>query len=169
MSLSVGLPMLLASVFLQAGLLPELFVRGGRPDLVLLVVVSWSILGRDLEGIAWAFVGGMLLDLFSGAPFGVSSLGLVAVAYVAGLGRGRVGRRNVVLPLLMAALGTTLFHAVTLAMLVLLGLQSPTWLASLQYVTLPSGLLNLALVLPIFFLLGFVHSWLHPQRKKMSS
>lgn len=164
MSLSVGLPLLIIGTLLQGGLLPLLAVRGGRPDIILLIIVSWSVLGRDWEGMVWAFVGGMLLDLFSGAPLGVSSVGLLLAAFVAGTGTGVIGRFNVFFPVVMIAAGTLVYHASSFVLLVLLGLQPATWMPSLLYVTLPSGLLNLGLIIPAFLLLGFVHSWLHPRR-----
>lgn len=163
MNLATGLPLLIVSTMLQSTLLAHLRLLGGQPDLVLLIVVSWSLLGRNPEGMAWAFVGGLLLDLFSGAPLGVSSVGLVLAAFVAGLGPGQVSRNNVVLPPVMILVGTAIYHGVTLALLVALDLQPPAWLDSLSYVTLPSGLLNLALVLPVFQLLGLLYARSHPR------
>jgi rod shape-determining protein MreD len=169
MNLAIGLPLLVLSVMLQGSVLPWLRVRGGQPDLVLLIVVSWSLLGKNVEGLAWAFAGGLLLDLFSGAPLGVSSIGLVAAAYIAGLGKGEVTHKNVVLPPVMVLTGTGIYHVVTLVMLVGLGLHSPTWLDSLSYVTLPSAVLNFLLILPIFRLLGLLHARLYQRQKSVIS
>ena len=149
---------------LQSSLLAELRIQGGQPDLVLLIVVSWSLLSRDVEGLAWAFVGGLFLDLFSGAPLGVSAVGLLLAAFVTGLGKGQITRDNLVLPLVMIVAGTAIYHVVTLVLLVAVGLHPPTWSDSLSYVTLPSGLLNLALVLPAFRLLGLLYARLHPRK-----
>ena len=164
MSLATGLPLLLVSAMLQASALAGLRIQGGQLDLVLLVVISWSLLGRDVEGLAWGFTGGLLLDLFSGAPLGVSSVGLVLAAFVAGLGKGPVYSDNLLLPPVMTLAGTLIYHLVTLALLVALGLQPPTWSESLTYVTLPSGLLNLALSLPVFRLLARLYARLHPRK-----
>lgn len=161
MNLAAGLPVLIVSALLQSNVLSLFRLQGGQPDLVLLVVVAWSLLGRDAEGIAWAFAGGLLLDLFSGAPLGVSSVGLVLAAFVAGLGTGKIGPDNIALPPLMGIAGTLIFHVTTLLLLVAFGLQPPTWLDSLSYVTLPSGLLNLVLVLPVFRLMGLLYARLH--------
>jgi rod shape-determining protein MreD len=163
-NLATGLPLLFLSVLLQAGVLTHLRLLGGQPDLVLLIVVSWSLLGRNPEGIVWAFAGGLLLDLFSGAPLGVSSVGLVLAAYVAGVGKGQVGLNNVVLPPVMILLGTAIYHSVTLALLVALGMYPPLWMDSLTYVTLPSGILNFVLVWPIFRSLGFLYARLRSRR-----
>ena len=165
MSLWIGLPLVLISALLRGSLLTELRVQGGRPDLVLMIALSWSILGRDAEGLVWAFVGGLFLDLLSGAPLGVSSFGLVLAAFVAGVGRRTVRRRqNILLPIVMTVIGTAIYHLTTLVLLVLLRLQPPTWVPSLVYVTLPSGGLNLAFIVPIFLSLGMLYARLHPQR-----
>lgn len=167
MNLALGLPLLILAAMLQGSLLPYLRIQGGQPDLVLLVVVSWSLLGRNLEGMAWAFAGGIFLDLFSGAPLGVSSMGLVLAAFVTGLGGAPVERRNLFLPPVMALIGTAAFHATTLVALVVLGLQPPTWSASLSYVTLPSALLNFAIALPTFRLVGLLYARLHPRQRSL--
>lgn len=169
MNLIVGLPLMLLGVMLQGSVLAHLRFRGGQPDLVLLVVVAWSLLKRGAEGMVWAFTGGLLLDLFSGAPPGVSSVGLVMAAYVAGLGPGRVTRKNVLLPLVMAVVGTAIFHGVTLLLLVALDLQPATWREILSYVTLPSAALNLALALPVFQLVGLLHTRLYPRIRSVKS
>lgn len=169
MNLAVGLPLLIVSVMLEGSLLPQLRVQGGQPDLVLLIVISWSLLSRNVEGLAWAFAGGLLLDLFSGAPLGVSSVGLVMAAYVAGLGKGQVTYKNVVLPPVMALVGTAIFHVTTLVLLVALGLYPPTWADSLRYVTLPSAVFNLALVFPVFWPLGILYARLYRRQRSVSA
>jgi rod shape-determining protein MreD len=164
-NLAAGLPLLILGAMLQGSLLAHLRIQGGQADLVLLVVVAWSLLSRNLEGMAWAFAGGLFLDLFSGAPLGVSSIGLVLAAFLTGLGRAPVDRNNIILPPVMALVGTAIYHVSTLVLLVALGLQPPTWTASLSYVTLPSLLLNFALALPIFRLMGLLYARLHPRQR----
>ena len=59
----LSIPLLGVAAALQASLMPQIRLLGGEPDLVFLLVIAWAI-NRELEdGVIWAFVGGILLDL----------------------------------------------------------------------------------------------------------
>src|SRR5690349_21726277 len=94
----MGVPWWLASGILFAAALTQssFFPAAGlvrvRPDLVLQCVVAWAVLRGAREAVVWAFVGGMLADLFSGGPFGASALALVIVAYCSSVGDSGVFR-----------------------------------------------------------------------------
>ena len=65
-----------------------LWFAGGRPDLVLLLAASWSILRGTHEGSLAGVGGGLLLDLFSATPFGLNAALLGLMGLVTGLGEG---------------------------------------------------------------------------------
>jgi rod shape-determining protein MreD len=164
MSLGVGIPLTLLAAMLQASLVAELRGVGAQPDLVVLIVVAWALLNREREGLFWAFAGGLALDLFSGAPLGISSLALLPVAFVAGLSEQQVFRHNVVLPLAIMAAGGLVYHALYLGLLRLSMGYPVNWSESLLYVTLPSLFLDVVLIIPFFRLLGPLHDRLHPRQ-----
>jgi len=143
--------LLLAGVaLLQTTLAPHLSIIGGRPQFVLLTVVSWALLRGGREGVVWGFAGGVMLDLLSGAPFGITTLPLLLVGYLSGLGEINVFRANFLLPGLVALAATLLFNTVVLLLMQLLG-QSVFWEPALLHVILPAVVANL-LVLPLFYL-----------------
>ena len=59
--------LVVAAAVIHVTWLPRLPVR---PDLMLVLVVAWSLLRGVEEGLLWAFIGGVLLDLLSVGPFG---------------------------------------------------------------------------------------------------
>ena len=71
---------------------------GASPNLVLLLTVSWVLLRGRGEGILIGLVGGLMLDAFSGAPFGLATGSLVIVTYLTGLGEINVFRTAKFLP-----------------------------------------------------------------------
>ncbi len=143
--------LLLAGIaLLQTTLAPHLSFISGQPQFMLLTVVSWSLLRGGREGVIWGFIGGMMLDLLSGAPLGVLTLPLLLVGYLSGLGEFNVFRANFLLPGLVALVATLLYNALVLFLLQILG-QSVEWNAALLHVVLPALLLNL-LVLPLVYL-----------------
>lgn len=157
----VGLPLLAFAAVLQATLLPQLPLFGGTVDLVLLLSLSWTLAGEWRGGPIWALMGGLCLDLLSGGPFGANALGLVVVAYAASLTEGRIWNSHVLLPLAAALVGTVMYHVIYLLTLAVTG-YSVSWSLSLTQVTLPTVLLNTFLMLPIYQLMRWLHSVVHP-------
>ena len=62
---------------LDASLGPYLAIGNAVPHLVLVLGVIWSIAAGIEGGIAWAFVGGLVLDALLGRPLGASAFALL--------------------------------------------------------------------------------------------
>jgi len=168
------IPFLLVVAVLQSAAAPRLQVSGARPDLMLLSVVSWSLLAafraRELQyageppsllrgindGVVWGFVGGIFLDLFSTAPFGLSALALMVAALVVGVFSVGVSGSGFILVPLMAVAGTLTFHTVFLAGLTLTS-RPVFWNAAVTQVILPSVVFNLVLIPLVYGLLSLVN------------
>ena len=124
--------------------MPHLTIMGVKPDLMLLMVISWSLLRGAQEGVIWALVGGIGLDLLSGAPFGTSTVALVTLSLVAGLGELSVFRTHIALPLIATLIATLAYDLFFLLLLHMQGC-SIAWADSLIKVVLPSTLFNVLL------------------------
>jgi len=149
-------PLLVVVALLQVTVAPHLTLLGARSDLMLLTVVSWSLLRGPREGIMWGFVGGLCLDLFSGGPFGLSALTLMAIGFFSGLGEMNVYRSRIALPII-AALTATLIHGFLYLSLSYIMGRSAAWLDTLLQVMLPSTLFNSLLVVPIYAIFRWLH------------
>ena len=167
MSLQLGLPLLLSSALIQAIILPRLRMYGGQPDLVVILVLAWAILDHKQEGMMWAFIGGLCLDLLSGTPLGISSLVLVPITYLVSLTEAQVYRTNILLPLLLTGGGTLAYHLGYLLSIRFLVGMSVTWLQVIWYVTLPSLLFDMIIILPILWILRPWYDRLHPQQMRI--
>jgi len=106
---SLMLPLLGLARILQATVTERFVLFGVKPDLVLLLVLGWTLIHGGRSGVVWAFLGGIWLDIFSGGPMGASSLALMAAVWVAGLGHRTLYRYNILVPLLAGILGTLAF------------------------------------------------------------
>jgi rod shape-determining protein MreD len=157
----IGLPLLALAAVVQATVLSLLHVGGGTVDLVLLLALSWTLIGEWQGGALWGLMGGLCLDLLSGGPVGAHALGLVVVAYLASLSEGRFWRSHVLLPLATVLLCTVLYHLLYLGVLAATG-HPVAWLPSLVQVTLPAVLLNTLLMLPVYHSVRWLHHILHP-------
>lgn len=162
----IGIPLLILAATLDATLMAEFRIGGGAPDLVFLLVMSWALLSTVQEALLWAVVGGVLKDTLSVAPLGTSALGMVVVVFVADALFGQVRRTNLVIPPVVAAAGTIVYHLGIMVVLGIVGYGLPLG-TGLWYVTLPTMIYNLILILPVFRAVGLIHQWLTPRRVRL--
>jgi rod shape-determining protein MreD len=164
-----GMPLLIfIASLLQSTVTARLVVRGVKPDLVLIIIVIGSLIYGGKAAMLWAFIGGIALDLFSGGPLGISSLGLMPAALVAGLGHRVLSRYHLFVPLGASALGTLIYGLIYVGLLTFLreasqtplfntialpAYQLPFW-ATLQDVIVPATVYNTTIVL---FLIPFLN------------
>ena len=98
-------------------LLSRINLWGARPDLMLLVVLVWAVVRSMDEGMVWGFVGGLIIDLFSGGPLGTTALALLTVAFLTGQPWGQGIGSPVIRLLLLAFAAGLAYHLVLLAVL----------------------------------------------------
>jgi rod shape-determining protein MreD len=135
---------------LQSTVMPKITLLGVHPDLVLMAVTSWSLLRGAEEGMLWALVSGVILDLLSGAPFGVYSLTLLVIGFAAGLGQRNMLRIDILAPIIVIPLTTLVYLLIVATLLKVLGWEM-AWGARLKAILLPSILVN-SLAMPFIYL-----------------
>lgn len=151
----LSLPVLALAAALQSTLIPQLRIADGQPDLVLLLVLSWSFRARLEEGLTWAFIGGLLQDLLSLTPLGTSSLTLIVISYSAHTIGQQLYSLNPLAIIILGMFSTLAKYSVSVLLFVLIGLR-PDLLSSIRYVLMPTLLYNLLLLLPIYGLVRFI-------------
>ena len=156
MNIYATILLLIAIVIMQATAMPHLTIMDVKPDLMLLMVISWSLLRGAQEGVIWALVGGMGLDLLSGAPFGTSTVPLVIISLLAGVGELSVFRTHITLPLIATLIATLAYDLFFLLLLHMQG-RSIAWADSLTKVVLPSTLFNVLLAPFVYKALYWLH------------
>ncbi len=160
----LSLPILVIATALSASILPQLVSFGvgllgnvspilnntrGQLNLVMLLVLAWSIRSDLASGFIWALVGGILLDLYSATPIGASSAALMIIVYGANGAARQLYRMRIVTLLAMTLLATLFFQVYTYCALLLLGLSYDIPMV-IRLVYLPTLLYNLAGALPIY-------------------
>jgi rod shape-determining protein MreD len=148
--------LLISVALIQSAVMPHLTLWGVKPDLMLLVVISWSLLRGAREGIVWGFIGGLCLDLLSGAPFGLSALALLIVSFFSGLGEATVFRTYIMLPLATVFVASLIYDLIFLLALRTLG-WSVAWLDSFIRLVLPASLLNVLLTPLVYPTMRWLH------------
>ena len=147
--------LLIALVVLQTTLAPHVTVLGVHPDLPLIAVTAWSLLRGTEEGMLWALIAGVAMDFLSGAPFGMSTLPLLIVAFGAGLSQRGIFRFDLVIPILVIPVATLVYQATMLAWLKAFG-WPVSWVDGLSRIILPSVLINTFLMPGFYWLLRLI-------------
>jgi rod shape-determining protein MreD len=149
-SLYIAIPVMGLLAVIQTAILPQFSVAGVSPQLLFLVALSWGLL-RDLrDGLVWAFIAGIWVDLFSIAPVGVSSLAFMAALAATIPLQQILPPRRLLSAILLAGLGTLIYLTLYLAALRVFG-HTLTFNGLIEL--LPILLLNLILIAPIYLIL----------------
>ena len=140
-----------AAAILQTSIVSSLDVRGGAPDLVLVLLVAIALLHGAIAGAAAGFAAGLLVDVATLATLGVSSLLLTVAGYWAGRYGETTGRDRTHAPVAAVFVVTVLATAAGYALHFLIGHP-----VSARHVfvsaLLPTVVLNVLLTVPVFAL-----------------
>lgn len=148
-SIYIAIPLMMVLSLLQTAVMPYFTIADLSPQLPLLVALAWGYLHSVDEGVQWAFVGGLAIDLFSMTPLGVTAISyLLAVTAVVWIQK-EFPPSHFLLPAVLAAVATIIFLLCDLILLRLFGI-----LSNFQAVTTlwPLILLNTAVALPVYWL-----------------
>ena len=96
----------LISLILQSTLFPHLTVAGVKPDLVLILVVFYTLLHGSREGALVGAIGGLLQDLLLGQNIGMNALAKIMVGYLFGLLEKKIYKENLLIPMAILFLAT---------------------------------------------------------------
>jgi len=138
---------ILAAALLQSTMGSHLAIFTARPDLVLILVVTYSVSRGGEEGLLVGLFGGLLVDLLSAVPFGTATLSMGAIGLATGLGEANVYRANLVIQLLAVFLATAFYHSIIMLTLQAIGWKVE-WISTLALQTVPGAVLN-AILAPV--------------------
>jgi rod shape-determining protein MreD len=122
-----------------------------RPDIVLLLIVTYSVVRGVGEGLLGGLVGGFMVDMLSAVPFGTATLGMGLIGLLTGLGNANVYRANFIIPLVAVFLSTVFYHSFLMLALQADG-RTVDWISTLALQTVPGAFLN-AVLAPLAFYL----------------
>ena len=137
----------------QATLLPYLKIMGLRIDIVMILVVCWILIKDVDDGVVWAIIGGLFLDLMSLAPFGTYVLALVPVVAVTSFFKALIPVYHSLLPFAVIPIASILYNLTANLVLVIFGAPGE-WPATVALIVLPATLVDSVAGLLIFWLIS---------------
>jgi rod shape-determining protein MreD len=137
-SIYLTLPLLVILLVLQVTVSPYIELLGVAPQLLFIVTVVWGLFYGLQQGLIWAFVAGILIDLFSAGPLGATSLALMAGVSAAVYAKRLVPQQHFLIPAALGALASLVFWFVYI---LLLRILVPFMIDSLDFLSI-AGLTN---------------------------
>ena len=163
----LALPILLLAAAAQASVMPQIRFWDGAPDLVFLLVLAWSIHAPLEESVTWALLGGILQDLLSVAPLGLSSVGLVVIVFAVHSLTRQFHRVGLIL-LAGLTLAGTLFQQMTVWLLFAILGFAMHFQDDFNYVMIPTIIYNFALIWPVYLFVRLIQWRLVSSSRRMS-
>ncbi len=152
----------------QIGVLSHIHLQAGKIDLILLVIVALSLLSRiKLDDIVLiGFVSGFIMGFISAEPILLVILYYLGASVLAFVIRTRVWK--IPLITMFFCVGVSMFFHLTLfgGYLLLLTDAKIAFSDIFQGVLMPSLMLNIILVIPVYFLVNEIWRWFYPYEEE---
>lgn len=146
---------------LQSSVMSHITLLSGFADLPLVMLAAWSIQPQVDSSWQWAFLTSLFVGFVSRIPWPAVGLGYFSVVVMSLVLRRRVWQAPLVAMLTVTVVGTLVSHLLTYAALGIGGNFLPA-AEVVGLVTLPSLLLNLLFVIPVYVLMRDLARWVYP-------
>ena len=166
MAILIAIPIFTVMLIVQSAVLSRIPLVQGTADLVLLVLIAWSLQRRVKTAWHWGVIGGLMAGFVSALPLGVPLISYLFVVGFALILRRRVWQAPILAMFVTVFFGTLIVHFIDLIALRLVG-NPLSWLEALNMITLPSVLINLLLAIPAYAIFADLANWLHPEQLEM--
>jgi rod shape-determining protein MreD len=143
------------AALLQVVTVSSLFVGGGAPDLLLVVVVALGLARGSVAGAVFGFAGGLVVDTVTLDTLGITSLVLTLAGFWAGRYAETTARDRRLAPLLAVGAITLLAAVFEVVLHYLLG-EDVVLRTALVTALAPAFVLNLILAIPVYRLVRLV-------------
>ncbi|MBE0696578.1 MAG: hypothetical protein IH586_06615 [Anaerolineaceae bacterium] len=162
MPVLLAIPILAFALMLQTIILSTLPLLNGYADLVLLVLIAWSLQERVRSAWIWSILAGLMVGYVSALPLFVPVAGYLLATGMSRLFLRRVWQSPILAMFLVTFVGSLLNQGITMAVLIFNGTPLPLG-DSLNLVVLPGTLLNLLLALPVYAIITDLAQWFYPE------
>jgi rod shape-determining protein MreD len=149
MSYYTGIVFLFFLAMVEASVLPLFRISGVQPNLTLIFLITWLIIRGEEEAYVLIPIGGVLLGLVDGAMLGPAVIALAPLAILQELRGSQFASGGLVMAIAFTAVMSLVYNFTYLAVFTLNG-ESGTWLIAATKVILPSLLLNVIVLLPVY-------------------
>jgi rod shape-determining protein MreD len=115
MHLIIAAAVAVAAALAEFTVVPHINIGEAAPHPVLAFGVIWVIAGGLEAGLAWAFVGGLALDILGQRPLGSSGFSLLVAIGTASIIGGLLGRVRIAAPVVATVIASLLYSMLLFA------------------------------------------------------
>ncbi|MFN2135071.1 MAG: rod shape-determining protein MreD [Candidatus Promineifilaceae bacterium] len=155
----IAVPIMALLTVLQVAVLPQLPFLAVTPSFPFLFAMAWSLLNNVEEGMVWAFIGGLFMDIFTIAPAGGLAICYVLAVLAVSLIEDFLPPNRLLVPLVLTALATAVQQLLYMVYLRLFGLTAAMSVSSFLQLVFWQALL----VIPIYWALYLIKRTLQPR------
>ena len=152
---------------LQSTLFPEITILGVIPDTALVLIVSYAILRREIEGALFGMFVGFVQDAASGMFIGIFAMLGFVIGYVCGKPFKNFFKDNYFLPFFIVVLAS-LAHQFALYIATVLFTGQVNFFHYARTIILPKTIYTASLSVPIYAFLHFINLRLERREKNLS-
>ena len=156
MSYYVGIGLLFFVALIEVSVLPMFRVYGLQPNLTLVLLIAWLIIRGEEEAYVLIPIGGVLLGLVESAPMGTALLALAPIAVLQEIRGSQLGQGGIAMAIAFTIVMSLVYNFTYLLVFTLSG-ESGSWLLAVTNVLLPATLLNVVVLVPLYFLFSLVN------------
>lgn len=157
-----GLFLITFAVILQNTIVTRVNLLVGAADLALLVLLSWILQSREASFWKWGIATGLLIGFSSALPIWVPILGYSLVVGMVTLLQKRIWQAPYWMLLASTFFGTIIVYGLEIFAIWVFGTPLDLEL-TFSIVVLPSVILNILFILPVYFFVGEVSKIVFPK------
>lgn len=158
----IAIPIMLILAVLQITAISRIVLFNGTADLVLLAVAAWGVRERGKNVFLWAFIGGLFISFASAMPLFTPIIPYIFIAIIARVFQDRLWQAPILSLIIVVFAGTLFQHIFNIIVLQLDGVNLG-FIESIQKVTLPSLILNIFFLFPVYVLIADIGKWVFPE------
>jgi rod shape-determining protein MreD len=162
----VAFPVILVAVILQTTIVSRLTLFNGTADVVMLVVVAWSLQDKARNAWIWALFAGVVISFISSVPFLAPLISFVIIYAIARVFHNRVWQSPILGMFVVTFIATIVQNGISFLALQLANIPM-SFNEAAGIVTLPSLLLNLLFALPVYLLINDLAHWVYPEENEL--
>jgi rod shape-determining protein MreD len=156
-----AIPIIVFATMLQIGIVSQITLINGTADLVLIVIIAWTLQNNSRKVWFWSILAGVIVGYISAAPAFIPLVSYIFATGIAVIIKKRLWQTPLIAMFFIILLTTILQQSMTVLTLQIQGVAI-SFRDSLTLITLPSVLLNLLISIPVFYLIKDIARWLYP-------
>lgn len=158
----IPIPVMMILTALQSTAISRIQLMSGSADLVLLAVAAWGVREKNYDAYIWALIGGIFMSMITEMPLMIPVISYIFVALLSQLLVGRIWQSPIVMLIVIVIAGTLFQHTISILYLQTTGVNAG-FILGMQSITLPSLLLNLFFIFPVYVLISDLRNWIIPE------